>query len=71
VIVKVQVSLFAPGSCVSVVLIYDKQRKFTWQGALTEELKELMNGRVKAFFVASLDDRMRFLLNEEAAWQTW
>jgi hypothetical protein len=67
-IVKVQVALFGSKP---LCLIYDKRRKFEFHGPMTDDLKLLMGGRVKAFFMAEIDEQRRFSLGKEATWQTW
>lgn len=67
-IVKVQVALNGP---FQMCLIYDKLRKYEYHGPLPEDLKLLMGDRVKAFFLAEVDEQKRFNIGQEALWQTW
>lgn len=66
-IVKVQISFGAENKC----LVYDRHRKFEYVGPADAALMELMAGRKKAFFLATLDAQRRFELQEEAQWQQW
>jgi hypothetical protein len=68
VIVKVQVALSGP---TPLVLVYDRSHKFEYHGPMTDDLKLLMGARVKAFFVAHIDEQGRFSLGQEATWQVW
>ena len=67
-IIKVQISVL---SSAERVLIYDKHRRFTYEGEATPEIKELLAGRPKAFFHAMIDDQKRFEIDGEALWQEW
>jgi hypothetical protein len=68
VIVKVQV---AQVGSMAMCLVYDKHRKFEYHGEMPEDVKLLMGSRVKAFFLAELDEQRRFSIGQEAPWQTW
>jgi len=67
-IVKVQV---ANVGSMPMCLVYDRQRKFEFHGPMPEDLQLLMGERLKAFFLAELDDQRRFSIGQEAPWQTW
>lgn len=65
-IVKVQVSQYPRGR----VLVYDEERSFQVEKPLTKEVRELMAGRPKAFFMADIDDD-KVILGEEVADPGW
>lgn len=52
------------------MLIYDKSRKYQFQSDASEEIIQLMNGRLKVFFYADIVDN-QFGLGEEAPDQDW
>lgn len=69
-IVKVQLSLFS-SSETRIVLVYNKNRKYLWEGEVTKEIEQVMNGQVKAFFYAKINKENKFELIGKAPWQTW
>lgn len=52
-IVKVQVSL-ASSDGVTRVLIYNEDKTFSYEGGVNPDMVEAMNGRPKAYFLASM-----------------
>lgn len=70
-IVKVQASIFTTEPLGPQALVYDKHRKFEWQGPLPASVKDILAGRPKAFFLAHIDEQRQLVLGEEAQWQSW
>lgn len=74
IIVKVQQSL-SPGP--QQMLIYDPTREFMYEGPLSPEVKEMLNGRAKAYYMAELvpnkkpKGTFRIAIIEEAEEQSW
>ena len=68
-IVKVQRSLEITATKAQ-MLIYDKTRKHQYQNDLTEEVKQLLGDRLKAYFNAELKNK-NFILGEEVPIQNW
>lgn len=69
-IVKVQQFTFTSGANPA-MLIYSKDKKTIFFDAdLTEEVKQKMNGRMKAYFDSELENKTVRLLNEVPA-QNW
>lgn len=54
-ILKVQVSL-ASSDGVTRVLVYNKDRSFTYQGGVNQDMVDTMAGREKAFFEGGIVD---------------
>ncbi len=52
-------------------LIYDRKRAFVAQIEITPALEQIMNGTLKAFFHASLDENGELTIGEPAPWQHW
>jgi hypothetical protein len=51
-IVKVQLSLYAPGD--RTFLVYDRQRKFTYEGVASQKILDFMGGAVVQYSTATL-----------------
>jgi hypothetical protein len=68
-IVKIQLSTSTTGTKQK-MLIYDKSRKYRFEDDASEQVKELMNGRLKVFFAARMNGSKIELL-EEIEDQEW
>lgn len=69
-IIKLQISQFCSEGSAS-MLAYNESREYTYQSKASEEVLKLMRGRPKAFFYATLDKELKFVVEEEAPWQNW
>lgn len=69
-IIKLQISQFSSDSTKR-MLAYDETRDYSFESNATKEVLALMKGRPKAFFYATLDKELKFVIGEEAPWQNW
>lgn len=68
-IVKVQMSL-ASSDGVRRVLIYDRTRRFSYEGGVNEDVVEMMGGRAKAYFEAGIRNG-NLEIGDEVEAQSW
>ncbi|MBX3203212.1 MAG: hypothetical protein KF894_34125 [Labilithrix sp.] len=68
-IVKVQMSL-ASGDGIRRVLIYDRPRRFQYEGGVNDDVVEMMGDRAKAYFEAGIRDG-NLELGPEVEAQSW
>jgi len=52
------------------VLVYNEDRSIFWEGKMSKEVKEKMNGRTKGYFNAEMIDT-KVSINEEVEEQGW
>jgi len=69
-IIKVQLSL-ATTEPERQVLVYDRRRRWFWQGRADEDLAALMGTRPKAFFYARKRRDGKLSIEAEAKEQSW
>jgi hypothetical protein len=69
-IVKVQQSI-QTGYENPQMLIYDKNRKYTFQSDISDDVKSILNGRLKAYFNAGINDDNMLEIREEVESQEW
>lgn len=73
IIVKVQRSLSPKGK----MLIYDETREYFFEGTFTDEVRQLLNGKAKAYFHAELvpnktpKGTFRISITQKAGDQPW
>jgi hypothetical protein len=70
VIVKVQraiVSTAGPG----MVLVYDRKRKYVWQGIVDKKTSRVLGDEAKQFWHAHINKDGAFSLDRRAKWQNW
>jgi len=67
IIIKIQMPLAGD---MTKLLIYDKTKKYIGHLPITEDVLDLMNGRIKAFFYADYVDG-EFVINRPAPIQYW
>ncbi len=78
-IVKVQLSIFhndshnssKSGYQDSIMLIYNEDRSVRYEADTTEEIRQLMNDRLKAYFEYELDDQNKIIIGKEVNEQNW
>lgn len=68
-IVKVQQSILTTEENKQ-VLIYDKTRKYIWQGDITPEVQELLGTKPKIYFNADIINN-KFVLKNKVKPQNW
>ena len=69
-IVKVQVSLFTTEAARQ-VLIYNEDRSITYQGDVTPEILDVMDGERKRYFFAVMNDDKTIGLEDPAPEHDW
>ncbi len=69
-IVKVQISI-SGNRPERRALVYDKSRQWTFEGPADAALLTQMDGGVKAFFYATIDESGVVNLEAGAPWQIW
>lgn len=69
-IVKVQLPLSSTLASPP-ALVYSKDRKCMMKWQVNDELKQKMNGKVKAYFNTKKNDKGRLVLLDEVAEQAW
>jgi len=62
-IVKMQLST-ATTAGKQQVLVYDQTRKYSFESDVTEDVKELMKGRLKVYFAARMNGSQIEILDE-------
>lgn len=69
-IVKVQVPLMS-NIAKPMALVYDEEQKFRCFVDVSAELLKTMDGRPKAYFIASIDDDGMLILGDEVEARPW
>lgn len=69
VIVKVQLSLASSDGAQS-VLVYDEERVHVWEGEVSDDVREAMDGEPKKYFLADVSQPIIRLIEEVEA-QGW
>ena len=69
-IVKVQQSIQTTEKTKQ-ILVYNQSRTIEYQGDITEEIKEMMKGRLKVFFKAKLSPENQIILIKEVKEKDW
>jgi hypothetical protein len=69
-IVKVQISLFTTETTRQ-MLVYDRRKSVVFQGDVTQEVLDEMEGDPKAFFHATHRRDGAIELHRRAPWQEW
>lgn len=68
-IIKVQAAIFPPDGP---LLVYNEDRTLTYHGPASQEVLDLLDGRAKAYFYASVDpDTRELVIRGEAPCQDW
>jgi hypothetical protein len=68
-IVKVQTSI-ATSHSTAQMLIYNKDRTVQWEGPTTSHVFDKLNGALKDFFYAYMDNTV-IVITDQAPWQDW